>query len=142
VFGFASLAAESDGIFAPPPMVSFVRAKNLGITEIDEGNGGEIVENFGTKSWDIDIKGLLIEMDEHHYPQQKVRQLARFFEINDIVSVTSPIFQDLGIDSIYFSEHRMEPLEGFPDTVRFELKAKSAMPAEFSILNDKTLQLA
>ena len=134
-FGFGSLVQETAGIFAPPPMVSFKRTKNLGITIIDEGDEAEIVENFGINSWDIDIRGLLIDMDEHLYPQSKVKEIARFFEINDVIEVVSPIFQDLGISSLYFKEQTIDPVEAFPDTIKFTLQAKSIKPAEFSILN-------
>lgn len=136
-FGFGSMIGETDGIFAPPPMVSFKRSKNLGITVIDEGDESEIVENFGINSWDIDIRGLLIDMDEHVYPQSKVKEIARWFEINDIIKVVSPIFQDLGINSIYFKDQQIDPVEAYPDTIKFTLNAKSIKPAEFSIINGK-----
>lgn len=134
-FSFGSLLGDSENIIAPPPMVSFKRSKNLGITVIDDGDEAEIVENFGINSWDIDIKGLLIDMDEHQYPQSKVIDLVRFFEINDVIEIVSPLFQDLGINSVYFKEQSIEPLEAFPDTVKFTLQAKSIKSAEFSILN-------
>lgn len=134
-FGFGSMLEETEGIFAPPPMVSFKRSKNLGITVIDEGDESEIVENFGINSWDIDIRGLLIDMDEHLYPQSKVKDIARWFEINDVINIVSPIFQDLGINSIYFKDQQVDPVEAYPDTIKFTLNAKSIKPAEFSILN-------
>ena len=74
-------------------------------------------------------------MDNHLYPKSRVVDIARFFEINDVIEIVSPLFQDLGITSVYFREQTIEPLEAFPDTVKFSLKAKSIKPAEFSILN-------
>lgn len=135
VFSVGSMLENTDGIIAPPPMVSFKRSKNLGITTIDDGDEAEIVENFGINSWDIDIRGLLVDMNEHHYPKSQVIEVARFFEVNDVIEVVSPLFQDLGINSIYFREQTIDPVEAFPDTFKFSLKAKSIKPAEFSILN-------
>lgn len=134
-FAFGSMLEETDGIFAPPPMVSFKRSKNLGITVVDEGDEAEIIENFGINSWDIDIRGLLIDMNEHVYPQSKVKEITRWFEINDVINIVSPIFQDLGINSIYFKDQQIDPLEAYPDTIKFSLNAKSIKPAEFSIIN-------
>ncbi|MDR2002149.1 MAG: DUF6046 domain-containing protein [Prevotella sp.] len=134
-FSFDSLLHDTSDIIAPPPMVSFRRSKNLGITVIDDGDESEIVENFGINSWDIDIKGLFVDMAEHQYPQSKIKDFARFFEINDVIEIVSPLFQDLGIHSIYFKEQSVEPVEGFPDTVKFTIQAKSIKSAEFSIIN-------
>jgi len=134
-FSFGSLMEETEGIIAPPPLVAFRRSKNLGITVIDDGDESEIVENFGINSWDIDIRGLLVDMDEHYYPKSKMIEIRRFFEVNDVIEVISPLFQDLGINSIYFREQSVEPVEAYPDTIKFSLQAKSIKPAEFSIIN-------
>jgi hypothetical protein len=134
-FGFCSLTEPDDSFFAPPPMISFRRSKNISVTVIDDGDESEIVENFGTNSWDIEIRGLLVDMVNHWYPQAKLQEFARFFEINDILEVYSAMFSDLGIHSIWLKEQSIEPVEAFPDTIRFSLEARSIRPAEFSILN-------
>ncbi|NDW10950.1 hypothetical protein D0T56_14965 [Dysgonomonas sp. 520] len=141
-FSFGSLLNDTEGIIAPPPMVSFKRSKNLGITVIDtamyDTETSEIVENFGINSWDIDIRGIMVDMDNHHYPKSKIVDITRFFEINDVIEIVSPLFQDLGITSIYFKEQSIEPVEAYPDTVKFSLQAKSIKPAEFTII-DRTI---
>ncbi|MDR0829644.1 MAG: DUF6046 domain-containing protein [Prevotellaceae bacterium] len=141
-FGFNYLADDSQfdeswgGYFAPPPIVSFRREKNIGVTIIDNADEAEIVENFSTNSWDIDIKGILIDFENHRYPKEAMQKFARFFEINDIIEVkNSKLFNDLGIYSVWFKEQSIEPVEAFPDTMRFILQAKSIKPAEFSIIN-------
>lgn len=137
-FGFFDIKGLMEGdsdIIAPPPLVRFKRTKNIAVTVIDDGDEAEIVENFGMNSWDIEITGLLIDMKNHHYPQQAMKEMASFFEINDIIEVTSMLFNDLGIHSLWFKEQTIDPVEGFPDTVKFTLTAKSIKPAEFSILN-------
>lgn len=136
-FSYGSLVGEVDGIIAPPPMVRFRRGKNIGETTIDDGgDDSEIVEFFSLKNYEIDINGLLIDMDEHQYPQSKVKEFLSFFAINDVIEIVSPLFQDAGINSIYLRDMpNFEPLAGFPDTIKFSLLAKSIKPAEFSIIN-------
>ena len=101
---------------------------------IDGGNEAEVVENFGVNSWEIELDGLVVDMDEHGYPGEKVKLLAEFFEINDVIDVACPLLLDLGIRSIYFREQSFEPVEGFPDTVKYSLVAKSIKPAVFSLI--------
>lgn len=137
VFALGSLVSETENVIAPPPLISFKRSKNLTVTTIDQGgDDSEIVEFFSLKSYDITFKGVLVDMDEHQYPASKVKELTRFFEINDTIEIISPLFQDMGIDSIYFTDlSNFEPVEGFPDTVRFTIQAKSIKPEEITILN-------
>lgn len=133
-FSLGSLAGETEGVFAPPPLMRFRRTKNITVTVVDGGDEAEIVENFGVNSWDIDINGILVDMDEHGYPGDKVKRMAKFFEINDVIEVACPLLLDMGIKSIYFKEQGFEPLEGFPDTVKYTLTAKSIKPALFSLI--------
>lgn len=133
-FAFGSLTAETGNIFAPPPLMRFRRTKNINVTVVDGGDEAEIVENFGLNSWDIDMNGLLVDMDEHAYPGEKVKLLSDFFAINDIIDVACPLMLDMGIKSIYFKEQNFEPMEGYPDTVRYSLAAKSIKPALFSLI--------
>lgn len=133
-FSFGSLKGNATGVFAPPPLMRFRRTKNITVTVIDGGNEAEVVENFGVNSWDIELNGLVVDMDEHGYPGEKVKQLAEFFEINDVIDVACPLLLDLGIKSIYFREQGFEPLEEFPDTVKYSLVAKSIKPAVFSLI--------
>lgn len=133
-FGFGSLVSGDGSVFAPPPLISFKRSKNVGITVIDERDEAEIVENFSINSWDIDMKGLIIDLDEHAYPQSRLKDFRKFFEINDVIEVHSALFNDLGIHSLWFKEQDVEPLPAFPDTIKYSIVAKSIKPAEFSII--------
>ena len=133
-FAIGGLTSETKDVFAPPPLMRFRRTKNITVTVVDGGDEAEIVENFGVNSWDIDLNGLLVDMDEHGYPGAKVRQIARFFEINDVIDVACPLLLDMGIRSVYFKEQSFEPVEGFPDTVKYSLTAKSIKPALFSLI--------
>lgn len=133
-FSIGAPTEETEGVFAPPPLMRFRRTKNISVTVVDGGDEAEIVENFGVNSWDIDLNGVLVDMDEHGYPGEKVKELARFFEINDVIEVACPLLLDMGIRSIYFKEQGIEPVEGFPDTVKYSLTAKSIKPALFSLI--------
>ena len=132
--GMGSLLKETQGVFAPPPLLRFRRTKNITVTVIDGGDEAEVVENFGVNSWDIEMSGLLVDMDEHNYPGEKVKELAKFFEINDVIEVACPLLLDMGIKSIYFKEQGLEPVEGFSDTVKYSLMAKSIKPVLFSLI--------
>lgn len=133
-FDFSGLKEGTQGVFAPPPLMRFRRTKNITVTVVDGGDEAEIVENFGVNSWDIDFNGLIVDMDEHGYPGEKLKQLRQFFEINDVIDVACPLLLDMGIQSIYFKEQGFEPVEGFPDTVKYSLVAKSIKPAVFSLI--------
>lgn len=133
-FAFGSLTAETENIFAPPPLMRFRRTKNISVTVVDGGDEAEIVENFGMNSWDIDMNGILVDMDEHAYPGEKVKELSEFFAVNDIIDVACPLMLDMGIKSIYFKEQSFEPVEGYPDSVKYTITAKSIKPALFSLI--------
>lgn len=133
-FSVGSLNENTEGVFAPPPLMRFRRTKNLTITTIDGGDEAEVVENFGVNSWDIDLNGLIVDLNEHAYPGEKVKQLVKFFEINDAIDVACPLLLDMGIKSLYFKEQSIEPVEGFPDSIKYSLVAKSIKPALFSLI--------
>lgn len=133
-FSIGSLGGETEGIFAPPPLMRFRRTKNISVTVVDGGDEAEIVENFGVNSWDIELNGVLVDMDGHAYPGDKVKRLSEFFAINDVIDVACPLLLDMGIKSIYFKEQSFEPVEGFSDTVKYSLVAKSIKPALFSLI--------
>ncbi|MNE84905.1 hypothetical protein D3C80_1818490 [compost metagenome] len=96
-----------------------------------DGDDNDVVERYGTKSWEISIKGILIDMVNHNYPSQKVRQLREFFEYNRPFGVEGQIWDDLNIRSIYFSDTEIGGIPGYADTIQFDLTARSIKPAEF-----------
>ncbi|SDE75986.1 DUF6046 domain-containing protein [Riemerella columbipharyngis] len=130
---FSGMLTETSGVFAPPLMIDFSKEKNLVETEVN-GADNIIVERWGTKEWQLDIKGLLIDMENKVYPQNKIDALHRFFEINDTIEVTGVQFEDKQIDHIYFKDLKITPLEGFQDTVQFTLSASSIQSPLFNVL--------
>lgn len=130
------LTDGESGIFAAAPMLKFTRDKNIVTTPV-QGSDNVVVENFGLGQWDITIEGLLVDLDEHQYPTTKVQRLRQMFETPDIFDVLEcQIMTDLGINALYFTKvENISVVEDYPDTVKYQLKAKSIEPAEFT-LND------
>ncbi|MCT4613587.1 MAG: DUF6046 domain-containing protein [Marinifilaceae bacterium] len=123
---------KTGSFFAPPPMVSFNRSKAIKETYVN-GSDAVVVENYGLKPWNIKLSGIIIDMESHHYPKKKVEELNNFFEINDRVEITGNLFSDKGIDSIYFKSISFDMVEGFPDTIKYSLQARSIKPIEFEL---------
>lgn len=138
VLNFGSMINKrSDGvqIYAPPPMCSFTKSKNLIITEID-GSDAEVVERYGDKSWQIKIQGILIDMLNHQYPKTQVIKLREFFDVNAPFDIEGEMFDDLNIKSIYFTDLDIAGVAGFADTIQYSLSARSIKPIEFFFLNN------
>lgn len=138
-FGFPGLYGEWHSVFAPPPMVSFRKWKRMEETVInnitDSGQiiEGQVVEHYGHTPWDITIQGILIDMENHVYPAEKVNRLVRMFEIDDIWNVDSTIFQNHQIKSIYFTDIDSSGVQGFEDTWSYTLNAKSIKDISFDL---------
>ncbi len=94
-----------------------------------------VVEDFGLGQWEINIDGLLIDLDTHQYPTAKMQMFRQMFETPDVFDVLEcQVMTDLGINALYFYEtHGLTVLENYSDTVKYELKAKSIQPPEFTI---------
>ncbi len=93
LFAYRSLAEEYAGVFATPPMISLNRAKKIIITPIDNSNDIEVVERYTTQPWDIELRGLIIDMENHTFPIRKMKQLNGIFEKNNSWNVASEILQ-------------------------------------------------
>lgn len=143
VFGGRGLSKTGGlaNVFAPPAMIGYRQAKRHEITPVGggvdlEGNdipAGEVVERWGTNSWEIRMNGLLVDMAEHHYPLNLIKTLRLLFQVDDVCEVAGQIFDALGIPSIYFTEIEFNPLQGFSDTISYNLNARSITPVEFYI---------
>lgn len=133
-FANTVLDETADGILAPPPMLSFTREKNIVTTNVD-GSDAVVVESFCVKQWDITIEGILVDMEEHHYPQEQMRKLRELFEVNAMFDVLDcEVLDDLGVRSLYIDKiESLKFVDGFQDTVKYTLKAKSMQPVEFFI---------
>lgn len=126
--------SDSGSIYAPPPMVSFSKGKNLIITKID-GADAEVVERYGDESWVISLQGILIDMVNHRYPKQQVIQLRQFFDSKAPFAIEGEMFDDLGIKSIYFTSVNIGGVAGYEDTIQYTLEARSIKPVQFFFAN-------
>ena len=116
---------------APPPMVSFSREKHVVISEIDRSNA-DVIENFGNKSYNINIQGILIDVEEHQYPGDLLKEVHDMFEARGTYKVSGTIFDDLNILEVFFkSNFQIGFIEGFVDTIKFSVNAISVQAAEF-----------
>lgn len=142
-FGFGSLSLKnSDGglygadsrYLAPPPMVTFSRGKNFVVTSIDRSEE-EVIENFGLKSWQIKLQGILIDMDGHQYPQALVKKINEMFTKKGTFKVEGTIFGDLDIYEVFFKDDfELSFVEGYADTVKFSVSAMSTKAAKLTAI--------
>ncbi|MEG0927259.1 DUF6046 domain-containing protein [Chryseobacterium sp.] len=129
------LEGSADGsIYAPPLMINFSREKNLIETQV---SGGDmvVIERWGTKPWNIEIRGILIDVDNHNYPSKKVDQLCRLFEHNNTIEVEGIQFIEKNIKNIYLRDVSITPVEGFQDTIQFALNASAINEVNFTLIN-------
>ncbi|ROH98283.1 hypothetical protein EGI16_21640 [Chryseobacterium sp. G0240] len=129
------LEGSGDGsIYAPPLMMNFSRGKNLIETQV---SGGDmvVIERWGTKPWDIEIRGILVDVENRSYPTDKIETLCRFFEYNNTIAVEGIQFIEKNITSIYLKDVSITSVEGFQDTIQFTLSASSINEVNFTLLN-------
>jgi hypothetical protein len=132
---FRDMVKGVDGeVYAPPPMISFSKGKNLVLTEID-GSDAEVVERYGDKSWEVKIKGVLVDMVNHQYPSAQVIKMREFFNVGAPFAVEGQMFDDLEIKSIYFTNVEIAGVAGYEDTIQFSIDARSIKPVEFFLVN-------
>ena len=92
----------------------------------------EVVEHFGMKPYEIQLQGILVDMEEHHYPQELVTTVHDLFEAPGTFKVNSEIFYDLGITEIFFdNDFEVSFVEGYVDTVKYRAHAIAVSSAEF-----------
>lgn len=126
------LLSDSGGVFAPPLMLFFRREKDLVETETN-GEDNVIVERWGTKPWEIQMRGLLIDVENRKYPSDKIRDLHRLFKVDDKLEVIGKQFEEKDIAHIYLKEVSITPLEGFGDTVQFDFNASALKETSWTL---------
>lgn len=134
LFAYRSISDDYTDVFATPPMLSLKRAKKLVITPIDNSDI-EVVERYGTEPWEITWRGLLIDMENHEFPIDKMEKLNDIFEVNGAWNVASEILQKLGIAAIYIKDISIDFVEGFEDTISYTLTARQIKPLEYQLIN-------
>ena len=120
-------------VFAPPLMMDFRRSKEIIATETN-GDDNVIIERWNTQPWEISMKGILIDVQNRHYPSDQIRKLHQLFKINDVLEVFGVQFEEKDIDAIYLKDISITPLEGFSDTVQFSFAASSIKSVSWNLL--------
>lgn len=122
---------ETPVYLAPPLMIRPRRGKTVVRTPIDHSEF-EVIEYFGLKVWEVDISGILVDMENHAYPSYLVQQMSEMFAQPGTFTVDGKIWSDLNIHEVFFEQDfELGFVEGYVDTVKFSVKAISTSPVEF-----------
>lgn len=135
LFAYRELAEEYSQVFATPPILSLRRAKNLVITPLDNSDI-EVVERYSTEPYQITFKGLLIDMEDHNFPLDKLETLNKIFEVNSIWKVSSEILAAVGVDSIIIQDINIDFVEGYEDTIAYTFVARATKSIEYQLVNE------
>lgn len=135
LFAYRELAEEYSQVFATPPILSLNRKKNLVITPLDNSDI-EVIERYSTEPYQITFKGLLIDMEEHQFPLNKLETLNKIFEVNSIWKVSSEILAAVGVDSIIIQDINIEFVEGYEDTIAYTFAARATKSIEYQLINE------
>lgn len=135
LFAYRELAEEYSQVFATPPILSLRRAKNLVITPLDNTDI-EVVERYSTEPYQITFRGLLIDMEEHNFPLDKLETLNRIFEVNSIWKVSSEILAAVGVDSIVIQDINIDFVEGYEDTIAYTFVARATKSIEYQLVQN------
>jgi hypothetical protein len=134
LFAYRELAEEYSSVFATPPIISLKRSKKLIITPIDNSDI-EVIERFNTEPYQISFKGLLIDMEEHQFPLDKLEKLNRIFEVNSIWKVSSEILAAVNVLSLVIQDMNVEFVEGYEDTIAYNISARAVKTVEYQLIN-------
>ncbi len=134
-FGRGGGSKSVDSIFAPPPsFLEFDQSKTHIVTPVNSDED-EVIERWNTRQTSIRMSGLLIDMDNHNRPSNKVKALKRLFRNNGVIEVSGSAFLDEGITSIFLKSVKIKGLAGFKDTVQYSIEARSIREVGFTLLN-------
>lgn len=131
-FAFQPISSDYSSVFATPPMLSLRRAKKLVITPIDNSDI-EVVERYGTEPYEITMRGLLIDMENHEFPIDKLERLNQIFEANREWMVDSEILRRVGVLAIYIKDIAIDFVEGYEDTIAYTMTTRAIRPIELQV---------
>ncbi len=134
LFAYRSMAEQYSEVFATPPMLSMKRAKKLAITTIDNSDV-EVVERYATEPWEITWRGLLIDMENHEFPIDKLEMINGIFEVNSVWNVSSEILGKVGVEAIYIKDISIDFVEGYEDTIAYTMVTRAIKPLEYQLSN-------
>jgi hypothetical protein len=135
LFAYRSLSEEYSNIFAPPPMIDLSRKKNLIITQIDGVNDVDVVERYNTSPYQIGLKGVLIDMENHQFPISKLQEINDIFEVNQPFDVSCEILRSVNVYALYIKDIALNFVQGFEDTIAYSINASAIMPYAYQLKN-------
>jgi hypothetical protein len=126
----AFTTGNGDIYMAPPLLPEFGREKIVVRSAIDRSDN-EVIENFGMRSYEVSLQGILIDVSGHQYPSELVKAVHEMFEAPGTYNVESQVFLDHNITEVFFDKgFKTSFVEGFADTVKFSVNAIATKPAE------------
>lgn len=117
---------------APPPLVNFNRNKHVVTTDVDRSNH-TVIENFGNKAYKFNMRGLLIDTSEHLFPEKQLNKAHKMFQMEGTYKIASDIFKSLEIYEVFFESVKFDFVEGFIDTIKFNINGVSVETADFIV---------
>lgn len=135
LFAYRVLAEEYNQVFATPPMFSLTRSKKL-VTTLLNDSDIEVTERYSTEPWQITWKGLLIDMENHQFPIDRMEAINDIFEVNSVWKVSSEILAALKINSIIILDVSIEFVEGYEDTIAYTFTTRATKSAEYQLINE------
>jgi len=133
-FEKAKLQNGYNNIIAPPPMIEFSRSKSLVISPLN-ADGQEVVERYNTNPYIINIRGIVVDMENHHYPSEQEEKLHQLFDHNNPIKVIGIRFSTKEIDYIIASNFKVSAVEGYEDTIKYSFTARSVKEVNYTLNN-------
>ena len=133
-FSFEGINDDYSNIFATPPMMSLSRKKRLTITPIDNTDI-EVVERYATEPYSIEWRGLLIDMENHKFPLDKMAELNKIFQHNNVFDIDSEILQAVDVNSVFIQDVSFNFVEGYEDTIAYTMTLRAIRPLEYQLIN-------
>ncbi len=134
---FGGVLLENEGLYlAPPLMMNFKQDKTIIETQVNDSDA-IVVEQWNTNPWSIRMQGILIDIQNRIYPSNEIRTLNRTWRHNGVIKAIGQQFEEKDIHYVYFKSIDFQPLEGFQDTIRFTLEAKSIAAVNFTLLRPR-----
>jgi hypothetical protein len=116
-------------VFPVDPVVDINRAKHVVRTQV-AGKNGTVKELISLDDYDINIRGVLVNMDGDDLPHDAIADMKRMFELPVSLSVHSDLFQLLGIYNIVITDIKWPALEGYSNVQPYVITAYSDEPRE------------
>ncbi len=124
--------AVNDNFLAPPPIVDFSRDKYVLELDVDRSNH-TVIEDYGNRAYNFTLRGLLIDANEHQFPIKQLKKAHEMFQADGTYKIVSDIFNCLEIYEVIFKKVKIGFIEGYIDTIKYNIQGVSIRAAEFIV---------